>query len=85
MERVTVRLDEELKKSLEIESNHMGVDKSEYIRMAIRDKIRNDTAINNISQLCKISTIYNHIIDKYEVSETEKSELKKVVELAWKN
>lgn len=85
MSRVTIRLDEKLQEELEREVKKTGIAKSEFVRLAIREKVNQESTTNSVSQLCKISTIYNHIIDKYEVSDSEKKELKKEIELIWKN
>lgn len=81
--KVTVRLDEETQEVLKKEIERMGLDKSEYIRQAIREKA-NETNISYIERLCGISTMYNFIIDKYGVSESEKRDMRKELYRLWK-
>lgn len=82
--KVSVRLDEELLKTVTDESGRMGMDRSEYIRLAIKEKAEQDNPILSIDALCKISTIYNRIIDKYGVDEYEKEDMRKELEKLWR-
>lgn len=83
-QKVSIRMDKELIKRVENESVKAGVDKSEYIRQAIKEKVEQENSILYIEKLCKISTMYNRIIDKYAVSESEKNEMKEELETLWR-
>lgn len=83
-QKVSIRMDKELIKRVENESIKAGVDKSEYIRQAIKEKVEQENSILYIEKLCKISTMYNRIIDKYAVSESEKNEMKEELETLWR-
>lgn len=83
-QKVSIRMDKELIKRVENESIKAGVDKSEYIRQAIKEKVEQENSILYIKKLCKISTMYNRIIDKYAVSESEKNEMKEELDTLWR-
>lgn len=83
-QKVSIRMDEELIKRVEAESIKAGVDKSEYIRQAIEERVEQENSILYIEGLCNVSTLYNRIVDKYAVSESEKNEIKEELRKLWR-
>ncbi len=82
--KISVRMEAELLEKVMIRSEKEGIEKSEYIRQAVREKVERDNSIIYIEALCRLSTMYNRIIEKYEVSEADKNEMKRELDVIWR-